>query len=216
MDKLACIFLLGFLGLGATNIQALTISGQMEFLTAAIDFEGDTGTTGRRDPSDIIKVADRFYVWYSRMQNGVTSGYDASIWHASSFDSVNWTEHGEAVARGGADEFDQYSAFTPNIIFDDDSYYLYWTGIGQPGVGLASKRTAIGVATSNSAFKSWVKYAGNQSCNRQRMLESLIVSVLMTRRYCTKMVIFSCTTKVANKAAPRARPKWDLHDQRVP
>ena len=161
MDKLACIFLLGFLGLGTTNIQAQTISGQMEFLTTATDFEGDTGTTGRRDPSDIIKVADRFHVWYSRMQNGVTSGYDASIWHASSFDGVNWTEHGEAVARGGADEFDQFSAFTPNIIFDDDTYYLYWTGIGQPGVGLASKRTAIGVATSNSPFGPWVKYAGN-------------------------------------------------------
>ncbi len=52
----------------------------------------------RRDPSDIIKVGDLYYVWYSKGK--LKTGYDATVWYATSADGLHWTEKGEAVAKG--------------------------------------------------------------------------------------------------------------------
>ncbi len=38
----------------------------------------------RRDPSDIIKVGDLYYVWYSKGK--ISPGYDATVWYATSTD----------------------------------------------------------------------------------------------------------------------------------
>ena len=38
----------------------------------------------RRDPSDIIKVGDLYYVWYSKGK--ISPGYDATVWYATSPD----------------------------------------------------------------------------------------------------------------------------------
>ena len=38
----------------------------------------------RRDPSDVIKVGDLFYVWYSKGK--ISPGYDATLWYATSPD----------------------------------------------------------------------------------------------------------------------------------
>ena len=35
----------------------------------------------RRDPSDIIKVGDLYYVWYSKGK--ISPGYDATVWYGS-------------------------------------------------------------------------------------------------------------------------------------
>jgi len=35
----------------------------------------------RRDPSDVIKVGDLFYVWYSKGK--IAPGYDATVWYAT-------------------------------------------------------------------------------------------------------------------------------------
>lgn len=52
----------------------------------------------RRDPSDIIKVKDLYYAWYSK--GAFPHGYDASVFCATSPDGRRWTEKGEALARG--------------------------------------------------------------------------------------------------------------------
>lgn len=50
----------------------------------------------RRDPSDIIKVDELYYVWYSK--GPIKPGYDATVWYATSPDGYEWTEQGQAFA----------------------------------------------------------------------------------------------------------------------
>ena len=45
----------------------------------------------RRDPSDVIRVGDTWYVWYTRLERGAPlypSGYHASVWYATSTDDA--------------------------------------------------------------------------------------------------------------------------------
>ena len=60
-----------------------------------IGFEADTM---RRDPSDVIKVGDLYYVWYSK--GAISPGYDATVWYATSKDGHEWTEKGMAPDKG--------------------------------------------------------------------------------------------------------------------
>ena len=64
--------------------------------------EGIGAETGvmRRDPSDIIKVDELYYVWYSKGK--ISPGYDATVWYATSTDGHKWTEEGMALAKGTA------------------------------------------------------------------------------------------------------------------
>ena len=58
----------------------------------------------RQDPSNVIKVGDIFYVWYTRRKAGVHP-YASTVYFATSKDGRNWTEKGEALgkeASGGA------------------------------------------------------------------------------------------------------------------
>lgn len=131
-----------------------------------VDAPGDDTGIGRRDPSDVIKVGDTWHVWYSRMVDGITTGYDASVWHATSTnEGYDWVEQGEAVPRGAeaTDEWDMTSTFTPNILFHDGIYYLYYTAVGpdfNQDYNEAGK-TGIGVSTSTSPYGPWTKSASN-------------------------------------------------------
>jgi len=151
----------------ATEASSQTLEGQVDFQTSKIEMEAAKGEEKfvRRDPSDIILVDGVYHIWYSRRDdNGKVagqSGYNASIWHATSTDKVNWKEVDNAVTRGEAGEWDEVSAFTPNIIFDKGVYYLYWTGIGDKDLKLANKPTRIGVATSSSPNGPWTKAENN-------------------------------------------------------
>jgi hypothetical protein len=89
----------------------------------------------RRDPSDVIKVGNTYYVWYTKVFEGEPSfpeGYaHGTIWYASSQDGINWTEQGQAVGLGQEGKFDDYACFTPNILYSPatSNYYLYYTGV---------------------------------------------------------------------------------------
>jgi predicted GH43/DUF377 family glycosyl hydrolase len=136
------------------------------FDTATVEELPDSGSgIGRRDPSDVIKVGDTWHVWYSRMVDDVTTGYDASVWHATSTDEgYTWVEQGEVIPRGSeADDWDVTSTFTPNILLHDGTYYLYYTGVGadfNQDYNEAGK-TGIGVATASNPYGPWTKYENN-------------------------------------------------------
>ena len=112
----------------------------------------------RRDPSCIISVDGLFHVWYTRTPFG-PSGYDATVWHATSKDSVHWEERGEALPRGAVGEWDEQSVFTPNILVAGSRYYLFYTSVGKPYS--EDSLTAIGVAFAESPNGPWTKFAGN-------------------------------------------------------
>ncbi len=95
----------------------------------------------RRDPSDVIKINDTFYVFYTKIpkypdgEDGARSplwphGWPGTVWYATSTDGMNWNERGEAIGKGLAGAWDSFGVYTPNIIRGtDDEYYLYYTGV---------------------------------------------------------------------------------------
>ena len=123
----------------------------------------ESGVT-RRDPSDVIKVGETYYVYYTKIPDAHPkywgAGYwGASVWCAKSEDEgFSWTEVGQMLDVGQDGKWDSQAVFTPNIFFADGKYYLYYTGV-KPTPGNAngefennniSDITSIGVAVSGS------------------------------------------------------------------
>ncbi len=111
----------------------------------------------RRDPSDVVKAGDIYFVWYTKVI-GRHSGYWGTVWYATSPDGFNWAEQGEALGLGASGAFDSQAVFTPNIIAADGKYYLFYTGV-KPTPGRndgvfennsTTDITGIGVAVSDS------------------------------------------------------------------
>lgn len=114
----------------------------------------------RRDPSDIIKVGNTWFVWYTKVK-GRAAGYWGTIWFAVSEDEGRtWKERGEALGTGEPAGFDSFATFTPNIFRKGHRYYLYYTGIKHtPGMAdtifennSINDITALGLAISDSPF----------------------------------------------------------------
>jgi len=112
----------------------------------------------RRDPSDVIKVGDIFYVYYTKVF-GRAPGYWGTIWYATSKDEgYTWKEEGEILGTGTGNSFDTQATFTPNIIYANGKYYLYYTGVkptsgnekGEFENNSTTDITAIGVSVSSS------------------------------------------------------------------
>jgi len=155
---------------GADSSEAETTEARIPIVTfshkAVEGLEHERGVV-RRDPSDVIKAGDTYYVFYSKVVKADLpvnkrhlggSGYPATIWYASSPDGLKWTERGEAIGLGAAGAWDSFGVFTPNILKHDDKYWLYYTGVC-PTPGRSDGKfennsendfTAIGVAVSSS------------------------------------------------------------------
>ena len=113
----------------------------------------------RRDPSDIIKVGDLYYVWYSK--GTISPGYDATVWYATSPDGRAWTEKGMALAKGEPGTWEGASVFTPNILVAEGRYWLFYTGTSRKfGKGF-NPDSKIGIAVSDSPDGPWERLATN-------------------------------------------------------
>ncbi|MEQ8556506.1 MAG: family 43 glycosylhydrolase [Cyclobacteriaceae bacterium] len=131
---------------------------------------GKDSMYNRRDPSDVIKVGDKYYVWYTRMDKPIRSGYWGTIWYATSEDEgYSWQEQGMALGLGDAGAFDSHSVFTPNILAYKGKYYLYYTAV-QPTPGNPDKEfennstndfTALGLAVSDSPDGPFMRISNN-------------------------------------------------------
>jgi beta-xylosidase len=132
--------------------------GNAKFSYDTVSGIGHEQDCTRRDPSDVIKVGDAWYVWYTKVY-GRSPGYWGTIWYAISEDEgYTWTEKGEALGIGIEGSFDSQATFTPNIIFAEGKYYLFYTGV-KPTPGRndgvfennsSTDITAIGVAVADS------------------------------------------------------------------
>jgi len=113
----------------------------------------------RRDPSDIIKVGDLYYVWYSRGK--ISPGYDATVWYATSPDGHDWTEKGMALAKGEPGSWEGASVFTPNILVAEGRYWLFYTGTSKEFKAPFNPDSKIGIAVSDSPDGPWERLATN-------------------------------------------------------
>lgn len=113
----------------------------------------------RRDPSDVIKVGDVYYLWYSK--GPISTGYNATVWYATSEDGVNWTEQGESVAKGAAGSWEAGGVFTPNILVAEDKYWLFYTGVSKDYKRPFNPDSKIGIAVSDSPDGPWERLPNN-------------------------------------------------------
>lgn len=158
MGKLVCCGLM--LGPALAAFAADDIQFQYHKVTGI----GQEAGVCRRDPSDVIKVGDRYYVWYSHVtkeQPRYPSGYHATVWYAVSDNAGhNWVEKGEALGKGQRGSFDSTAVFTPNILKWHGKYYLYYTAVGDSftNTGYSDReRTMIGLALADSPSGPWTK-----------------------------------------------------------
>lgn len=140
----------------------------MRFSTQKVAGIGHEPGVCRRDPSDVIKVGETYYVWYSKVARGqrlYPSGYAASVWCATSTDDGrSWAERGQAVGKGPKGAFDSHGVFTPNILAHGGKYYLYYTAVGSgfTNSGYSEQGKArIAVAVSDSPDGPWTKPESN-------------------------------------------------------
>ncbi|EMI42313.1 family 43 glycosylhydrolase [Rhodopirellula sp. SWK7] len=113
----------------------------------------------RRDPSDVIKVGELYYVWYSRGR--LKTGYEATVWYATSPDGLSWTEKGQAIAKGSAGSWDAGSVFTPNVLVAQGRYWLFYTATTTSyGKGFVPD-SKIGIAVSDSPDGPWERLPDN-------------------------------------------------------
>ncbi len=106
------------------------------------DYNGGDGTISRRDPSKIIKINNKYYVWYTKRDTKtIPMGSDkatdeipsvdwdlSEIWYATSSDGFTWKEIGCAVPRPPKPLPGWRSVSTPDILVWEGKYYLYYQG----------------------------------------------------------------------------------------
>jgi len=140
-------------------------SSTVDFIYRSVTGIGHEDGVCRRDPSDIIKSGDIYFVWYTKVPAGsplYPSGYFGTIWYATSQDGVHWTEQGEALGKGPNGSFDAYAVFTPGILAAKGKYYLYYTAVQDGFVNNnTSDYTAIGMAESDSPHGPWTRFPTN-------------------------------------------------------
>jgi hypothetical protein len=127
--------------------------------------DGYTEGITRRDPSPVLQMEGRFYVWYSRSTE-THSGYTATIWYADSVDGHNWTERGQALGRGTVGSWDEHAVFTPSLFVFEGMYYLSYTAVAEPFYNGAHghpeiSTTAIGLAKAETPHGPWHRVSPN-------------------------------------------------------
>lgn len=121
----------------------------------------------RRDPSAVIKIDEKYYVWYSK-STGPTDGFAGDIenekvfpwdrcdiWYATSADGITWKEEGLAVPRGPKGAYDDRSVFTVEIMTWEGMYYLVYQTVKSPYN--VRVKNQVGLAWSNSPNGPWTK-----------------------------------------------------------
>jgi alpha-L-fucosidase len=129
----------------------------------------------RRDPSDVIKVDDTWYVWYTRVTHADVahneyrlraSGYVGTLWYATSRDEGHtWVEQGEVLGVGKEGAFDAQAVFTCNILKFKEKYYLYYDAVKPTPGGSdhlfennsTNDFTNMGVAVADSPDGPWTR-----------------------------------------------------------
>ena len=143
------------------------IYSNIEFKYDEVEGIGHEKGCTRRDPSDVIKIGDTWYVDYTKVY-GRSPGYWGTIWYATSTDEgYSWKEQGELLGTGQKDTFDSQATFTPNILESGGKYYLYYTGVkptpgnekGEFENNSLNDITAIGVAIADSPGGPFVRHS---------------------------------------------------------
>lgn len=121
----------------------------------------------RRDPSAVIKVDGKYYVYYT-VSKGKSYGFktgdpskkvfpwdQSDIYCASSVDGWTWKEEGPAVVRGPEGAYDDRAINTSEVFHHHNKFYLVYEVMQAPFVNRG--RSNVGMSVSNSPLGPWDK-----------------------------------------------------------
>ena len=118
----------------------------------------------RQDPSNVIKVGDTYYVWYTQRNVGVHA-YASTVYYAVSKDGIHWEDRGQAIGKGSEGQWDSFGVITPYMAVDDGKYYLFYTGTTAEkpfrSRGPDGTLRHIGVAIAESPEGPWQRHERN-------------------------------------------------------
>ena len=161
IKKLVVCCFVGFMTLVA-SAQAQVESKDVTY-SALQGLDRDAAGFVRRDNSDIIKVGDLYYVYYSKM-NQQLDPIVSTIWYATSPDGHVWTEKGQCLTAGESGSWDDRYVYTPGILVAEGKYYLFYTAqstIPRQVQDFQGNYRGIGLAVSDSADGPWKKLVSN-------------------------------------------------------
>ncbi|WP_460166952.1 glycoside hydrolase family 117 protein [Thermostilla marina] len=132
------------------------------------DYHGHDGTISRRDPSKVIFVNGKYYVWYTHRQTATppqgpakctdtipSTDWDlAEIWYATSEDGFTWEEQGVAVPRPPKPNPGWRSVTTTDILVWKGKYYLYFQAFMEAS-GTRGDDCPVSVAYADSPDGPW-------------------------------------------------------------
>lgn len=143
--------------------------GEFEVFDLKGDLAYEDGVV-RRDPSAIINIQGKYFVWYTR-STGPTDGFAtdvsktkvfpwdrADIWYATSEDGWTWKEEGLAIGRGDDGSYDYRSVFTPDVLVHEGRYYLSYQVLGEDYTVRCKEHIAM--ASADSPHGPWIKTSG--------------------------------------------------------
>ncbi len=136
---------------------------------------GKDADVSRRDPSKVIRVDGKYYVYYTRRKTkhapvGLRNYTDdmpddipawdwdlADIYYATSEDGFNWQEQGLAVGRNPKGQYADRSLSTPDILCAGGKYYLYYQAFTGRFSQTKGDRCDVSMAWSDSPDGPWHK-----------------------------------------------------------
>ncbi|MEM9983941.1 MAG: family 43 glycosylhydrolase [Bacteroidota bacterium] len=133
-----------------------------------LDYHGGDGTISRRDPSKILLIDGKYYVWYTKRHTPLppqgaakcndtipSSDWDlAEIWYATSEDGFTWEEQGVAIPRPAKPHVGWRSVSTTDILQWEGKYYLYYQGFMEAS-GKRGDDCPVSVSYSDSPNGPW-------------------------------------------------------------
>ena len=106
----------------------------------------------RLDASSILKINDRYHVWYTRYRYVADwmvpwgSGNFTKICLATSTDGWNWTEHGRVLDDSPEGSWHAIGKHAPEVIYHEGRFYMYFGA--HPGDPVHEKHIAVAVSDS--------------------------------------------------------------------
>lgn len=133
-----------------------------------LDYHNEDGTITRRDPSRIVKVNGKYYMWYTKRATPTTfvgakkandsipsTDWDlCDIAYATSKDGFKWDEQGVAVSRPQKPNPGWRSVSTPEILVYKGKYYLYYQAFSEMS-GKRGDDCPVAVSYADSPDGPW-------------------------------------------------------------
>ncbi|MCM2374884.1 glycoside hydrolase family 117 protein [Aporhodopirellula aestuarii] len=132
------------------------------------DYHDGDGTISRRDPSKVLRINDKYYVWYTKRDTDTppqgaakctdtipSTDWDlCEIWYATSNDGFTWKEQGVAVPRPPKPQVGWRSVATPDVLAWKGKYYLYYQGFMEAS-GTKGDHCPVAMSYADSPDGPW-------------------------------------------------------------